>query len=61
MSEGVFFCSIFRFSSFYFSQVAKEIRKWNTNEAVQDPDIPVKKLKGNAEYFAEYICYNLTK
>ena len=31
------------------------------NKAVQDKDIPVKKLKENVEYFAEYICFNLTK
>ena len=27
----------------------------------QYQDIPVKKLKENAEYFAEYICFDLTK
>ena len=31
------------------------------NEAVQDADILVKKLKENVEYFPEYICFNLTK
>ena len=31
------------------------------NKAVQDEDIPVKKLKENIEYFAEYICFNLAK
>ena len=31
------------------------------NKAVQDKDIPVKKLKENVEYFAEYICFNLIK
>ena len=30
-------------------------------KAVQDKDIPVKKLKENVEYFAEYISINLTK
>ena len=31
------------------------------NKAVQDKEIPVKKFKENVEYFAEYICVNLTK
>ena len=49
------------FSSIYFSQidkntVLKEIRKLKMNKTVQDTDIPVKILKENAEYFAEYIC-----
>ena len=26
------------------------------NNTVQDTEIPAKTLKGNAEYFAEYIC-----
>ena len=51
-----------RSSSFYFSQVdkttvLKEIRKLKINKAVQESiNIPVKILKENAEYFAEYIC-----
>ena len=50
-----------RFSSFYFSQadkntVLKEIRKIKINKEVLDTNIPLKKLKENAEYFAEYIC-----
>ena len=46
-----------RFSSFYFSPVdkntvIKQIRKLKSNKAVQDTrDIPVKILKGNAEFF----------
>ena len=49
-----------RISSFYFSAVdkntvLKEIKKLNSNKAVQDTDIPVKILKENAEFFAEYI------
>ena len=35
--------------------VLKEIKKLNSNKAVQDTDIPVKILKENAEFFAEYI------
>ena len=49
-----------RFSSFYFAPVDKntvreEIKKLKSNKAVQDTDIPVKILKDNAEFFAEYI------
>ena len=31
------------------------------NKAVQDTDIPVKILKENTEYFAEYICVQLNE
>ena len=31
------------------------------NKAVQDKDIPVRKLQENVEFFAEYSCFNLTK
>ena len=49
-----------RFSSFYFSHVdknnvLKEIKKSKFNKAVQDSDIPVKVLKENAHFFADYI------
>ena len=52
------FCQ--RFSSFYFSHVdkntvLKEIKKLNLNKAVQDSDIPVKILKENTDFFADYI------
>ena len=48
------------FSSFYFSRVdkntvLKETEKLNLNKAVQDSDIPVKILKENADFFADYI------
>ena len=48
------------FSSFYFSHVhkntvLKELKKLNINKAVQDSDIPVKILKENADFFADYI------
>ena len=59
------YCSAQRFPSFYFSAVdknvvRKEIRKLSTKKATQDTDIPVKILKGNAEYFAEqtYLQFN---
>ena len=47
-------------SSFYFSHVdknaaLKEIKKLNLNKAVQDSDSPVKILKENADFFADYI------
>ena len=49
-----------RLSSFYFAHVEKntvlkEIKKLNLNKAVQDSDIPVKILKENADFFADYI------
>ena len=55
-----------RFSSFHFSQVdkntiLKEIRKLIMNKAMQGTDIPVKILKENALYFAEYICLHFYK
>ena len=48
-----------RFSSFYFSHVdkntvLKEIKKLNLNKAVQNSHIPVKLLKENADFFADY-------
>ena len=48
------------YSSFYFSQVEKnivlkEIRRLSSKKAVQETDIPVKILK-NADFFAEHIC-----
>ena len=40
--------------------VIKEIKKLNSNKAVQDTDIPVKILKENAEFFVEciYLQFN---
>ena len=35
--------------------VLKEIKKLNLSKAVQDSDIPVKILKENADFFADYI------
>ena len=54
------------FSSFNFSHVdknavLKEIRKLNMNKAVQNVDIPIKILKENAEYFAEYTYLQLNE
>ena len=47
-------------SSFYFSRIDKktvlnEIKKLKLSKAVQDSDIPVKILKENSDFFAEYI------
>ena len=36
--------------------VLKEIRGLSTTKASQDNDLPVKILKENADYFAEFIC-----
>ena len=48
------------FSDFYFSHVDKstvliEIKKLNLNKVVRDLEIPVKILKENADFFADYI------
>ena len=48
------------FSGFYFSHVDKstvliEIKKLNLNKAVRDSELPVKILKENADFFADYI------
>ena len=50
-----------RFSAFHFSCIdkktaVKKIRKLNNSKASQDTDLPVKILKENAEFFAEFIC-----
>ena len=47
-------------SSFYFSHIDKKtvlngIKKLKFSKAVQDSDIPVKILKENSDFFAEYI------
>ena len=47
-------------SRFYFSRIDKktvlnEIKKLKLSKAVQDSDIPVKILKENSDFFAEYI------
>ena len=55
-----------RSSSFYFSHVdkntvLKDIKKLNLNKAVQDSDIPVKILKENADFFADYIYFQFNE
>ena len=55
-----------RFSSFYFSDVdkntvLKEIKKLSFNKGVQDSDIPIKILKENADFFADYIYLQFNK
>ena len=52
--------------SFYFSKVdtnavLKEIRRLTAKKAVQDPDIPIKGLKENGEFFAEQICHQFNE
>ena len=43
------------FSPIEKNTVLKEIRNLKSNKAVQVTDIPVKRLKDNAEFYAEYI------
>ena len=55
-----------RFSSFYLSHVdkntvLKEIKKLNLNKEVQYSDIPVKILKENADFFADYIYHQFNE
>ena len=47
--------SIRRFCHQVSNTVLKEIRCLSTTKASQDTDIPVKILKENADYFAEFI------
>ena len=44
------------FSCIDKNTVLKEIRGLSTTKASQNTDIPVKILKENADYFAEFIC-----
>ena len=53
-------------SSFYFPHIDKktvlnEIKKLKLRKAVQDSDIPVKILKENSDFFAEYIYLQLNE
>ena len=48
--------SNFNFSCIDKNTVLKEIRGLSTTKASQDNDLPVKILKENADYFAEFIC-----
>ena len=48
--------SNFNFSCIVKNTVLKEIRGLSTTKASQDNDLPVKILKENADYFAEFIC-----
>ena len=46
----------FKFSSVTLADVAKEINIFNSSEAVQEADLPVKLLKDNKDFFAAYIA-----
>ena len=46
----------FNFSCIDNNTVLKEIRGLSTTKASQDTNLPVKILKENADYFAEFIC-----
>ena len=49
--------SNFNFSCIDKNTVLKEIGGLSTTKASQDNDLPVKILKENADYFAEFICF----
>ena len=51
--------SNFNFSCIDKNTVLKEIRGLSTTKASQDNDLPVKILKENADYFAEFICIQI--
>ena len=46
----------FNFSCIDKNTVLKEIGSLSTTKASQDTDLPVKNLKENADFFAEFIC-----
>ena len=48
--------SNFNFCCIDKNTVLKEIRDLSTTKASQDADLPVKILKENADYFAEFTC-----
>ena len=48
--------SNFNFSCIDKNTVLKKIRGLSTTKASQDTSLPVKILKENADYFAEFIC-----
>ena len=48
--------SNFNFSCIDKNTVLKEIRGLSSTKASQDTDLPVKTLKENADYFAEFTC-----
>ena len=48
--------SSFSFSTVERVDVIREIKNLSKKKAIQDDDIPVKILKENVNFFAEYIC-----
>ena len=48
--------SSFSFSIFEKVNVINETKNLSKKKAIQDDDIPVKKLKENVNFFSEYIC-----
>ena len=51
-----------RFSSFYLSQVDKKIvflKRTKFHKVMQESDPHVRILKENADYFAEYTCFEI--
>ena len=47
----------FNFSKVSVDDVLKEINKLGNRKEIQNPDIPVKILKQNADIFGTYICH----
>ena len=60
--QGVYKQSSFSFSTVEKVDVIREIKNLSKKKAIQDNDIPVKILKDNVNFFADYICifYNYT-
>ena len=48
--------SFFSLSTVEKVDVIREIKKLSIKKAIQDNDIPVKILKDNVNFFADYIC-----
>ena len=47
--------SHFQFSFVTVDKVLNEIKKLNPRKSAESTDVPVKKFKGNADKFADYI------
>ena len=60
--QGAYKGSSFSFSTVEKVDVLREIKNLSKKKAIQDNDIPVKILKDNVNFFADYICifYNYT-
>ena len=54
--QDTYIGSSFSFSTVEKADVIREIKNPNKSKVIQDDDIPVKILKKNVNFFAEYIC-----